>query len=183
MLDSITYSDKLFNMPITTFLACIGAALALGIGTALIFQFKTKHTASMAITLAIMPPAIALVIMLVNGNIGAGLAVAGTFALVRFRSAPGTAKEITGLFMAVAIGLACGMGYVGVALIFFVLMSLYVLGLGAVRFGDNIAVLFEYAHGAADAGLGIAQIFSHVYGAHHGALPGQYVYCFQVHLA
>ena len=45
MLDSITYSDKLFNMPITTFLACIGAALALGIGTALIFQFKTKHTA------------------------------------------------------------------------------------------------------------------------------------------
>ena len=81
MLDSITYSDKLFNMPITTFLACIGAALALGIGTALIFQFKTKHTASMAITLAIMPPAIALVIMLVNGNIGAGVAVAGAFAL------------------------------------------------------------------------------------------------------
>ena len=47
MLDSITYSDKVFNMPILTFLACIGAALALGIGTALIFQFKTKHTASM----------------------------------------------------------------------------------------------------------------------------------------
>ena len=80
---------------------------------------------------------VTLVIMLVNGNIGAGLAVAGTFALVRFRSAPGTAKEITGLFMAVAIGLACGMGYVGVALIFFVLMSLYVLGLGAVRFGEE----------------------------------------------
>ena len=109
MLDSITYSDKLFNMPITTFLACIGAALALGIGTALIFQFKTKHTASMAITLAIMPPAIALVIMLVNGNIGAGVAVAGAFALVRFRSMPGTAREIAGIFVAMAVGLACGM--------------------------------------------------------------------------
>ena len=102
MLDSITYSDKLFNMPITTFLACIGAALALGIGTALIFQFKTKHTASMAITLAIMPPAIALVIMLVNGNIGAGVAVAGTFSLIRFRSAPGTAREIGSIFLSMA---------------------------------------------------------------------------------
>ena len=63
--------------------------------------------------------------------------MAGTFALVRFRSAPGTAKEITGLFMAVAVGLACGMGYVGVAVIFFVLMALYVLLLGGLRFGEE----------------------------------------------
>ncbi|MGX8691357.1 MAG: DUF4956 domain-containing protein, partial [Eubacteriales bacterium] len=94
MLDSITYSDKVFSMSIPMFLASIFLALALGIGTALVFQFRTKHTASMATTLAIMPPAIALVIMLVNGNIGAGVAVAGAFALVRFRSLPGTAKEI-----------------------------------------------------------------------------------------
>ena len=124
MLDSITYSDKVFNMPILTFLACIGAALALGIGTALIFQFKTKHTASMAITLAIMPPAIALVIMLVNGNIGAGVAVAGAFALVRFRSMPGTAREIAGIFVATAVGLACGMGYPALALLFGLLLAL-----------------------------------------------------------
>ncbi|MBQ2564860.1 MAG: DUF4956 domain-containing protein [Oscillospiraceae bacterium] len=137
MLDSITYSDKVFSMSIPMFLASIFLALALGIGTALVFQFRTKHTASMATTLAIMPPAIALVIMLVNGNIGAGLAVAGTFALVRFRSAPGSAKEITGLFISVAIGLACGMGYVGVALLFFALTALYVLLLGRFRFGEE----------------------------------------------
>ena len=139
MLDSITYSDKLFNMPITTFLACIGAALALGIGTALIFQFKTKHTASMAITLAIMPPAIALVIMLVNGNIGAGVAVAGAFALVRFRSMPGTAREIAGIFVAMAVGLACGMDQLLLAVIFFAIMAVSVIVLTLIGFGDKSA--------------------------------------------
>ena len=69
MLDSITYSDKVFSMSIPMFLASIFLALALGIGTALVFQFRTKHTASMATTLAIMPPAIALVIMLVCSSL------------------------------------------------------------------------------------------------------------------
>lgn len=139
MLDSITYSDKVFNMPITTFLACIGAALLLGIGTALVFQFKTKHTASMAITLAIMPPAIALVIMLVNGNIGAGVAVAGAFALVRFRSMPGTAKEIAAIFVAMAVGLACGMNQLLLAVIFFAIMAVSVIVLTLISFGDKSA--------------------------------------------
>ena len=75
--------------------------------------------------------------MLVNGNVGAGLAVAGTFALVRFRSVPGTAREITGLFLSVSLGLACGMGYVGLAALFFVIMGATVLILGRLRFGEG----------------------------------------------
>ena len=74
--------------------------------------------------------------MMVNGNIGAGLAVAGTFALVRFRSVPGTAKEITGLFFSVAIGLACGMGYVALAALFFVVMAAFSLLLTRAHFGE-----------------------------------------------
>ena len=79
--------------------------------------------------------------MLVNGNVGAGLAVAGTFALVRFRSVPGSAREITGLFMSVSLGLACGMGYVGLAVLFFVIMGSAVLILGKLRFGEGSRAL------------------------------------------
>jgi uncharacterized membrane protein YhiD involved in acid resistance len=133
MLNSILSAE----ITLTQFLICELTAMILGFGTSLIFQVRDKHTSTFSQSLALLPGAVTLVIMLVNGNIGAGLAVAGTFALVRFRSAPGTAKEITGLFMTVAIGLACGMGYVGVAVIFFVLMGLYVLLLGSLRYGEE----------------------------------------------
>ena len=133
MLNSILSAQ----ITLTQFLLCELTAMVLGFGTALVFLVRDRHTNAFSQSLALLPGVVTLVIMLVNGNIGAGLAVAGTFALVRFRSAPGSAKEITGLFMSVAIGLACGMGYVGVAVLFFVLMALYVLVLGAARFGEE----------------------------------------------
>ena len=133
MLNSILTAE----LSLTQFLICELTAMVLGFGTALIFLVRDRHTGAFSQSLALLPGVVTLVIMLVNGNIGAGLAVAGTFALVRFRSAPGSAKEITGLFMSVAIGLACGMGYVGVALIFFLLMGVYVLALGRFRFGED----------------------------------------------
>lgn len=116
---------------------CILLALVLGIGTAGVFSFKYRHTASMALTLAIMPASIGLVIMLVNGNIGAGVAVAGAFALVRFRSVPGTAREIAAIFADMAIGLACGMGELLLAVIFFGIMSVVVIGLTLIGFGER----------------------------------------------
>lgn len=116
---------------------CILLALLLGIGTAAVFSFKYRHTASMALTLAIMPASIALVIMLVNGNIGAGVAVAGAFALVRFRSVPGTAREIAAIFADMAIGLACGMGELLLAGIFFGIMAVVVIGLTLLGFGER----------------------------------------------
>ncbi len=125
------------QITLTQFLICELTAMVLGFGTSLVFLLRDRHTSTFSQALALLPGVVTLVIMLVNGNIGAGLAVAGTFALVRFRSALGSAKEITGLFMAVAIGLACGMGYVGVAIAFFVLMAVYVLLLAGVRFGEE----------------------------------------------
>jgi len=132
MLNSIIPAE----MNMFAFLVCVITAMVLGVLSAIVFGAKNHHSGSWSQALALLPPVVTLVIMMVNGNIGAGLAVAGTFALVRFRSVPGTAREITGLFLVVSIGLACGMGYVGYAVIFFVLMAIFVLVLDAVRFGE-----------------------------------------------
>ena len=131
--------NSIITAPMTagSFFVCIAAALALGVLTALVFGRGSFHTGSYSVTLALLPAVVAMVIMLVNGNVGAGVAVAGTFALVRFRSIPGTAREITGLFFAVSLGLACGMGYVAIAGLFFVIISLFLLLLERFRFGQN----------------------------------------------
>ena len=71
-------------------------------------MYKSKYSQSFVLTLAMLPAIVQLIIMLVNGNIGVGVAIAGTFGLVRFRSANGTAKEIGAIFLAMAIGLATG---------------------------------------------------------------------------
>lgn len=132
----------MFNSIITTpitlsqFVLCMITALVLGVLASLVFTYKHSHTGSLAVALALLPCVVAMVIMMVNGNVGAGLAVAGTFALVRFRSAPGTAREITGLFFAVALGLACGMGQLGLAAVFFVLFSAALLILTFTHFCD-----------------------------------------------
>ena len=120
-----------------SFLICILCAMVLGVLCSLLFTHFTRHSASLAISLAVLPSIVTLVIMMVNGNIGAGLAVAGSFALVRFRSLPGTAKEVTGVFLCVAIGLACGMGYVGVAALYFLFMSGFIILLEELRFGQG----------------------------------------------
>ena len=130
--------NSIIGSPITlgSFLACILAAFVLGILAALVFSVGNKYTSSWKISIALLPAVVSVVIMMVNGNLGAGLAVAGTFALTRFRSMPGSAKEVTGLFFAVSLGLICGMGYIGIAVIFFVVMSAVVLVLTKVRFGE-----------------------------------------------
>ena len=124
------------EITVSAFLICTAVSLVLGLGIALLCMYKSKYSQSFILTLAMLPAVVQIVIMMVNGNIGAGLAVAGTFALVRFRSAPGTAKEITGIFFTVAIGLACGMGYVGYAAVFFVIVALCALLLKKLQFGE-----------------------------------------------
>ena len=119
MLNSLIGTE----LTLSVFLICTAVSLVLGIGLALVSQFRARSTQSFAVTLAILPMVVQVVIMLVNGNIGAGVAVAGAFSLVRFRSAPGTAREIGVLFLGMAIGLATGMGYVGLAALTFVIAA------------------------------------------------------------
>ena len=105
------------------FLLCIGCALLIGLILAGMYTFQSRYTKSFVAALAVLPAVVCAVIMMVNGNIGAGVAVAGAFSLVRFRSVPGTAREICSLFLAMGTGLICGMGYLGFALVFALILS------------------------------------------------------------
>jgi len=125
---------NLFNTIIPTtgitpavFIILILVSLVLGSVFALIHTYKNDYTRSFVMTLAILPAIVTVVILMVNGNIGAGVAVAGTFSLVRFRSAPGTAREICAIFVAMGMGLILGMGYIGYAVLFTVLIGLAML--------------------------------------------------------
>lgn len=133
MLNSILGTE----LTLTSFLICTGVSLLLGVGTALVAGYRSRSTQSLAVTLAILPAVVQAVIMLVNGSIGAGIAVAGAFSLVRFRSAPGTAREIAAIFLAMAIGLATGMGYVGLAALLSLILAGAMLALTVLRFGQK----------------------------------------------
>ena len=109
-------------------------SLVIGCFIAFVYTIKNNYSKSFIITLALLPAIVQMIIMLVNGNIGAGVAVAGTFSLVRFRSAPGSGKEITSIFLAMAAGLATGMGYIGVAAIFTVIIAVANLILSSISF-------------------------------------------------
>ncbi len=117
-------TDYTVVISVTDFLLCLGTALILGLVMALSYMYKTRYTKSFVITLSLLPAVVCIVIMMVNGNVGAGVAVAGAFSLVRFRSVPGTAKEICTLFLAMGTGLIAGMGYLGFAALFTLVMCI-----------------------------------------------------------
>lgn len=116
-------SEAASAVSVRNFLICVAVALVAGLMTALAYTYRTRYSKSFVATLALLPCVVCVVIMTVNGNIGAGVAVAGAFSLVRFRSAPGSAKEIGAVFVAMAAGLISGMGYVAYALLFALVMS------------------------------------------------------------
>lgn len=109
---------------VTDFLLCLGVSLVIGVLMALAYMHRTRYTKSFVVTLALLPAVVCVVIMMVNGNVGTGVAVAGAFSLVRFRSVPGTAKEICALFLAMGAGLIAGMGYLSFAVLFAVVMCI-----------------------------------------------------------
>lgn len=106
------------------YLICAGCALLCGIIAALAASFRSHTTKSFIVSLILLPAIVQTVIMMVNGNVGTGVAVMGAFSLVRFRSVPGKAKDIVSIFLTMTAGLACASGYVGIALLFTVLVSI-----------------------------------------------------------
>ncbi|MGI6006862.1 MAG: DUF4956 domain-containing protein [Ruminococcus sp.] len=109
------------------FLLCLGVSLILGLVMTFSYMYRTRYTKSFVVTLALLPAVVCVVIMMVNGNVGTGVAVTGAFSLVRFRSVPGTAKEICALFLAMSAGLITGMGYLGFAALFTVVLCCFFL--------------------------------------------------------
>ncbi|MBQ8231537.1 MAG: DUF4956 domain-containing protein [Lachnospiraceae bacterium] len=130
-------TDMTSVISVTDFFLCIGCSLLIGLILAFSFMYRSHYTKSFVVTLALLPAVVCVVIMMVNGNVGAGVAVAGAFSLVRFRSAPGTAKEITMLFLAMGAGLIAGMGYLSFALLFTIIMCLLNIVYNRLDFGTK----------------------------------------------
>ena len=125
------------SFTVVTFVEIIMAALVCGLIISGAYMIRNKYSKSFVVTLTLLPPIVALVIVLVNGNVGTGVAVAGAFSLVRFRSAPGRGQEITSIFLAMTVGLALGMGYLGIAILFAVVIAGINLMLNISSFGGK----------------------------------------------
>ncbi len=133
MLNSIIPAG---GLTLAVVLVLMGEALALGLLGALLYMKQNHCSKSFAMTLALLPLVAGTVIMVVNGNLGAGIAVAGSFSLIRFRSVQGSAKEILAVFLAMAVGLCLGAGYAAIACLLFALYTLMMLLLNGIHFGE-----------------------------------------------
>ncbi len=138
-----TVFEGIFDTEFTTvisvsdFLICLVTALVIGLVLAGVYTYRNRYTKSFLVTLAMLPAIVCVVIMMVNGNVGAGVAVAGAFSLVRFRSVPGTAREIGAIFLAMCAGLIAGMGYLGYAVLFTLVLCGVMMLYGRLDFGSR----------------------------------------------
>lgn len=141
MLDSLF--QGVFDTALTTvitpsdFLLRVGVSLLIGLLLCTMTMWRARSSGSFAVTLALLPAVVCVVIMMINGNVGTGVAVAGAFNLVRFRSAPGSAREIGAIFIAMGAGLIAGMGYLGYAALFSVILGGVTMLYTAVHFGEG----------------------------------------------
>ena len=136
MFESIL-SSTAGTLSVSTSLICMGVSLILGLAIALVHMWTSKYSKSFVISLAILPALVQVVMMMVNGNLGTSVAILGAFGLIRFRSMPGTAKEIVSVFFAMAIGLATGMGHVLFAAYVTLIISALILILSKTKFGEK----------------------------------------------
>jgi hypothetical protein len=121
---------------IGTFLICMACSILLGAVIAWVHSLYNTSSKGFIVTIALLPPIVQMVIMLVNGNLGTGIAVMGAFSLIRFRSVPGNAKEINSIFLAMAVGLATGTGYLAVAGLFVVIIGGVSILYNVTNFGE-----------------------------------------------
>ena len=122
-MSSIFSSVLTGSLSVGLYLLCLLFAALCGAITALALSRESTASRSFLISLVVLPVIVTTVILMVNGNVGTGIAVAGSFSLVRFRSAAGRARDISAIFLVMAAGLACAAGYVAIALLFTLLAS------------------------------------------------------------
>lgn len=129
--------DSINGLTLLTAMACTGASLLFGFCISYVYRVSGSHTKHFSMSLVAFPVLVQSVIMMVNGNLGAGVAVMGAFGLVRFRSVPGSSRDICYIFFAMAIGLATGMGYLTFAAMITICVSLLFLALNKWDFGGG----------------------------------------------
>ena len=136
MLNSIIGATSISSLTTQNLLLCTLASLVLGFGVAGIYMYRNVYSKSFVVTLVLLPAMVQIVIMVVNGNLGTGVAVMGAFSLVRFRSIPGSARDISSIFFAMAIGLSTGMGFISIAFIFLVMIGIVTILLNTFKYGE-----------------------------------------------
>ena len=133
LLNNMAYGDlRLMELVVWTI-----ASLILGLAVSWVYRFRNTYSQSLAVTLVLLPALVQIIIMLASGNIGVGIAVAGAFSLIRFRSVPGNARDIGHLFLSMSLGFVVGLGYVLYAFIFLALTGCASLLLTMLRFGQE----------------------------------------------
>lgn len=137
IFDSILQNSTQSTLSVGSFLLCVPFSIISGLILFLAYSFKTNSTRTFKSSLILLPAIVCVVILMVNGNLGIGVAVAGAFSLVRFRSAPGNAKEICALFGAMCTGLIAGVGYLAYALLFSILISIILIILNFIIYKLN----------------------------------------------
>ena len=137
--------DSIYTTAVTPsqFFLMALVTLASGLLYSFLMSFRIRAHKRFFMVTTLLPLVVASVITFVNGNIGAGVAIGGAFALIRFRSAQGSADEIATILIAMAAGIAFGMGYIGYGVII-------LIGLGALYFLIAALPIFEHKSMAKD---------------------------------
>ena len=139
MFESIFTSTADNSINITQAAISLGASIVIGVIIAIVYMYickKEGYQKSFIVGLLMLPAVVSVVILLVGSNVARAFSMAGAFALVRFRSAPGSAKDIAIVFFAMASGLACGLGYVTFACVFVVIMIVILILLTVFNFAQ-----------------------------------------------
>lgn len=131
MLESIL-TETTATVSLLDCMICIAVAAILGGVISFTHKITTKTTPNFLLTLAILPVLVQVVILLINGNLGTSLAVAGAFSLIRFRSMPGNSKEIISVFWAMVVGLGLGMGYIAYSVLITIIVAILVIVLNKI---------------------------------------------------
>lgn len=138
MLKSIFSTTNTATLDLNALLISILFSIILGIIIALTHKYTSKYSKNFLITIATLPLLVEAVMLMVNGNLGTSVAIMGAFSLVRFRSIPGTSREILTVFFTMAVGLATGMGQIYFALILTIIGCLLIVVLTKTKIFENI---------------------------------------------
>ncbi|NRT77810.1 DUF4956 domain-containing protein [Clostridium beijerinckii] len=136
MLDMLISSTTSGELNFLNTLTIITSSIILGIIISLAYMKTNKrNNTNFTTTLIMLPVIIAIIILLVGNNVATAFSLAGAFSIIRFRSAPGDPKDIAFVFFALAVGLTCGMGYIGYAVMFTIILCVLMIMLDSIKFG------------------------------------------------
>lgn len=140
MLDFLIATQATETITFTGTLATLFSSLFLGAMISFLHMYTHRQNGykqAFTVSLIMLPAVVAIIILLVGSNVARAFSLAGAFSLIRFRSTPGDSQDISNVFFTLAVGLACGMGYYGYAIVFTLTIICVMLILDKLHFGQE----------------------------------------------